>query len=134
MHTDCSSLGGRIREVKLSLHDNLGCSAAHSASPGTLSAAAYREDNGQKITTAELSMASAPRLPGSSTSCDAPGVPVSTPTSSLIYIRVGAANRFRSGVMYHAYRLAWLLTIPVAGAIGALVYGLHKTGLMTATH
>ena len=122
---------GAIPEVKLSLHNNLWVVlAAHSAiALGTLSGG-WRivKTMGQKITKLRPIDGFCAETAGASSIFLAThlGVPVSTThviTGSIS--GVGAANRFRSVRWNVTLRIvwAWLLTIPVAGAISALVYG-----------
>ena len=122
---------GAIPEMKLGLHENLWVIlAAHSAiALGTMSGG-WRivKTMGQKITKLRPIDGFCAETAGACSIFLAThlGVPVSTThviTGSIS--GVGAANRFRSVRWNVTLRIvwAWLLTIPVAGAIGALVYG-----------
>jgi inorganic phosphate transporter, PiT family len=125
---------GAIPEIKLSLHDNLWVIlAAHSAiALGTMSGG-WRivKTMGQKITKLRPIDGFCAETAGAASIFLAThlGIPVSTThviTGSIS--GVGAANRFRSVRWNVTLRIvwAWLLTIPVAGAIGALVYGFTR--------
>jgi inorganic phosphate transporter, PiT family len=122
---------GAIPRIGLSLHENLWVVlAAHSAiALGTLSGG-WRivKTMGQKITKLRPIDGFCAETAGACSIFLAThlGVPVSTThviTGSIS--GVGAANRFRSVRWNVTLRIvwAWLLTIPVAGVIGALVYG-----------
>jgi PiT family inorganic phosphate transporter len=121
---------GLIPEIKVSLHDNLWVVlAAHSAiALGTMSGG-WRivKTMGQKITKLRPIDGFCAETAGAASIFLATylAVPVSTThviTGSIS--GVGAANRLRSVRWNITLRIvwAWLLTIPVAGAIGALVY------------
>ncbi len=122
---------GAVSEIKLSLHNNLWVIlAAHSAiALGTMSGG-WRivKTMGQKITKLRPIDGFCAETAGASSIFLAThlGVPVSTTHVITGAISgVGAANRLRSVRWNMTLRIvwAWLLTIPVAGAIGALVYG-----------
>jgi PiT family inorganic phosphate transporter len=122
---------GLIPEIKIGLHENLWVVlAAHSAiALGTLSGG-WRivKTMGQKITKLQPIDGFCAETAGASSIFLAThlGVPVSTTHVITGAISgVGAANRLRSVRWNMTLRIvwAWLLTIPVAGAIGALVYG-----------
>jgi PiT family inorganic phosphate transporter len=121
---------GAVLEIKLGLHDNLWVIlAAHSAiALGTMSGG-WRivKTMGQKITKLRPIDGFCAETAGACSVFLAThlGVPVSTThviTGSIS--GVGAANRLRSVRWNVTLRIvwAWLLTIPIAGAIGALVY------------
>lgn len=125
---------GAIPEIKIGLHDNLWVVlAAHSAiGLGTLSGG-WRivKTMGQKITRLRPIDGFCAETAGASSIFLAThlGVPVSTTHVITGAISgVGAANRFRSVRWNVTLRIvwAWLLTIPVAGVIGALVYSLIR--------
>jgi PiT family inorganic phosphate transporter len=122
---------GTIPEIKLGLHDNLWVIlAAHSAiALGTMSGG-WRivKTMGQRITKLRPIDGFCAETAGACSIFLAThlGVPVSTThviTGSIS--GVGAANRFRAVRWNVTLRIvwAWLLTVPVAGLIGALVYG-----------
>jgi PiT family inorganic phosphate transporter len=121
---------GAVSEIKLSLHNNLWVIlAAHSAiALGTMSGG-WRivKTMGQKITKLRPIDGYCADTAGASSIFLAThlGVPVSTTHVITGAISgVGAANRLRSVRWNMTLRIvwAWLLTIPVAGTIGALVY------------
>jgi PiT family inorganic phosphate transporter len=121
---------GAISRIGLGLHENLWVIlAAHSAiALGTMSGG-WRivKTMGQKITKLRPIDGFCAETAGASSIFLAThlGVPVSTTHVITGAISgVGAANRFRSVRWNVTLRIvwAWLLTIPVAGAIGALVY------------
>lgn len=122
---------GAIPEMRLGLHENLWVIlAAHSAiALGTMSGG-WRivKTMGQKITKLRPIDGFCAETAGASSIFLAThlGVPVSTTHVITGAISgVGAANRFRSVRWNVTLRIvwAWLLTVPVAGIIGALVYG-----------
>jgi len=121
---------GQISRIGLGLHENLWVIlAAHSAiALGTMSGG-WRivKTMGQKITKLRPIDGFCAETAGASSIFLAThlGVPVSTTHVITGAISgVGAANRFRSVRWNVTLRIvwAWLLTIPVAGLIGALVY------------
>ena len=125
---------GLTPEIKVGLHENLWVVlAAHSAiALGTLSGG-WRivKTMGQKITKLRPIDGVCAETAGASSIFLAThlGVPVSTTHVITGAISgVGAANRFRSVRWNVTLRIvwAWLLTIPVAGAIGAVVYTLIR--------
>ena len=125
---------GAVSEIKLSLHNNLWVIlAAHSAiALGTMSGG-WRivKTMGQKITKLRPIDGFCAETAGASSIFLAThlGVPVSTTHVITGAISgVGAANRLRSVRWNVTLRIvwAWLLTIPVAGAIGALVYSFTR--------
>jgi len=122
---------GAIPEMRLGLHDNLWVIlAAHSAiALGTMSGG-WRivKTMGQKITKLRPIDGFCAETAGACSIFLAThlGVPVSTTHVITGAISgVGAANRFRAVRWNVTLRIvwAWLLTVPVAGLIGALVYG-----------
>jgi PiT family inorganic phosphate transporter len=122
---------GLSAEIRVDLHYNFWVVlAAHSAiALGTLSGG-WRivKTMGQKITKLQPIDGFCAETAGASSIFLAThlGVPVSTTHVITGAISgVGAANRLRSVRWNMTLRIvwAWLLTIPVAGAIGALVYG-----------
>ncbi len=122
---------GTIPEMRLGLHDNLWVIlAAHSAiALGTMSGG-WRivKTMGQKITKLRPIDGFCAETAGAVSIFLAThlGVPVSTTHVITGAISgVGAANRFRAVRWNVTLRIvwAWLLTVPVSGLIGALVYG-----------
>jgi len=122
---------GAIQERTLSLHDNLWVIlAAHSAiALGTMSGG-WRivKTMGQKITKLRPIDGFCAETAGAASIFLATHLAVPVSTTHVItgaISGVGAANRFRSVRWNVTLRIvwAWLLTIPVAGIIGALVYG-----------
>ena len=122
---------GAIPEIRLGLHENLWVIlTAHSAiALGTMSGG-WRivKTMGQKITKLRPIDGFCAETAGAVSIFLAThlGVPVSTThviTGSIS--GVGAANRFRSVRWNVTLKIvwAWLFTIPIAGAIGAVVYG-----------
>ncbi len=121
---------GAIPEIKVSLHENLWVVlAAHSAiALGTMSGG-WRivKTMGQKITKLRPIDGFCAETAGATSIFLATYLAVPVSTTHVItgaISGVGAANRFRSVRWNVTLRIvwAWLLTIPVAGAIGALVY------------
>jgi PiT family inorganic phosphate transporter len=121
---------GAIPEIKIGLHENLWVVlAAHSAiALGTMSGG-WRivKTMGQKITKLRPIDGFCAETAGAASIFLATYLAVPVSTTHVItgaISGVGAANRFRSVRWNVTLRIvwAWLLTIPVAGIIGALVY------------
>jgi len=121
---------GAIPEIKIGLHENLWVVlAAHSAiALGTMSGG-WRivKTMGQKITKLRPIDGFCAETAGAASIFLATYLAVPVSTTHVItgaISGVGAANRFRSVRWNVTLRIvwAWLLTIPVAGIIGGLVY------------